>query len=301
MTPHTRQKLPALAIAALVVVTIVWGGAFVVMKPAIKQEPFFDFLAFRFTIAAGIMVLVRPQVLRAITPKLLVRGLALGLFLGASYVTQTIALEQTTAAITGFLTGLYVVATPLLSWLITRTRIRGRVWIGSFLALVGLGLISITGGSFEWAQLWGVACAILFAAHIAFLGRWAPGYNSYALTVVQLAVIAVIMWIGAAPDGIQPPPNTEVWMAVLFTAVLATAFAFFMQTWAQSRMEASRVAVILTLEVVFTALIAVMVGQETLSLKTIFGGTLIVVAMFVVEWPSRVAGTPEPTLDPMVH
>ena len=271
------------------------------MKPAIEQEPFWDFLAFRFTIATGVMIAVRPQVLKAFTPKLLWRGLILGALLGSSYVTQTIALEQTSAAITGFLTGLYVVATPILTWLIFRQKTRKRVWFGSFLALVGLALISITGAGIEVAQLWGVACALLFAGHIVGLGRWSPGLDSYALTVVQLGVIAIIMWVGAVPDGIQPPPNLDVWVAVLFTALLATAFAFFMQTWAQARMEASRVAVILTLEVVFTALIAVLVGQETLTLKTIVGGGLIVLAMFIVEWPSK-DGLPDPVaVDPMVH
>jgi drug/metabolite transporter (DMT)-like permease len=296
-----KQKLPTTAIAALVLVTIVWGGSFVIMKPAIAQEPFWDFLAFRFTIATLAMIAVKPKVLRAFTPKLLLRGAILGIFLGSSYIAQTIALEQTTAAITGFLTGLYVVATPILTWLLFRQKTRKRVWVGSLLAVVGLGFISITGTGFEVAQLWGVACAILFAAHIVGLGRWSPGLDSYALTVVQLGVIAVFMWIGSVPDGIQPPPNLDVWIAVLFTALLATAFAFFMQTWAQARMEASRVAVILTLEVVFTALIAVLVGQEVLTLKTVIGGALIVMAMFIVEWPSK-DGLPDPVaVDPMVH
>ncbi len=296
-----KQKVPALAIAALVAVTIIWGAAFVIMKPAIEQEPFWDFLAFRFTIATVVMIAVRPKVLKAFTPKLLWRGLILGALLGSSYATQTIALEQTSAAITGFLTGLYVVATPILTWLIFRQKTRKRVWFGSLLALAGLALISITGAGIEVAQLWGVACALFFAGHIVGLGRWSPGLDSYALTVVQLGVIAVFMWVGAAPDGIQPPPNLDVWVAVLFTALLATAFAFFMQTWAQARMEASRVAVILTLEVVFTAVIAVLVGQETLTLKTIIGGGLIVLAMFIVEWPSK-DGLPDPVaVDPMVH
>ena len=296
-----KQKVPALAIAALVAVTIIWGGAFVIMKPAIAQEPFWDFLAFRFTIATLVMIAVRPKVLKAFTPKLLWRGLILGALLGSSYVTQTIALEQTSAAITGFLTGLYVVATPILTWLLFKQKTRKRVWFGSFLALIGLGVISITGGGIEVAQIWGVACAVIFAGHIVLLGRWSPGLDSYALTVVQLGFIAVIMWIGSAPDGIQPPPNLDVWIAVLFTAVLATAFAFFMQTWAQARMEASRVAVIMTLEVVFTALIAVLVGQEVLTLKTVIGGALIVVAMFIVEWPAK-DGLPDPVaVDPMVH
>ncbi len=296
-----KQKLPPLAVVALIAVTIVWGGSFVIMKPAIAQEPFWDFLAFRFTIATLVMIAVKPKVLLAFTPRLLGRGLILGALLGSSYIAQTIALEQTTAAITGFLTGLYVVATPILTWVLFRQKTRKRVWFGSVLALAGLALISFTGAGFEVAQLWGVACALLFAGHIVGLGRWSPGLDSYALTVVQLGVIAVMMWIGAAPDGIQPPPNLDVWIAVLFTALLATAFAFFMQTWAQARMEASRVAVILTLEVVFTAVIAVLVGQEVLTLKTILGGGMIVTAMFIVEWPSKDGLPQTASVDPMVH
>jgi drug/metabolite transporter (DMT)-like permease len=134
-----------------------------------------------------------------------------------------------------------------------------------------------------------VACAILFAAHIVGLGVWSPGKDTYALTVVQLATVGVLCSIGAVVDvpGYQPPPDGGVWFAVLFCAVFATAAAFWVQTWAQSMFDSSRVAIILTLEVLFTALLAVGVGQETLAVKTIIGGAIMVVAMLVVEWPSR--------------
>jgi drug/metabolite transporter (DMT)-like permease len=97
----------------------------------------------------------------------------------------------------------------------------------------------------------------------------------------------VVCWIGALGDGYQAPPTDDVWFAVLFTAVLATAFAFFIQTWAQGIMDASRVAIILTSEVVFAAAISVAVGQEILTLQTLLGGALMVAAMLLVEWPSR--------------
>ena len=128
---------------------------------------------------------------------------------------------------------------------------------------------------------------MLFAAHIVGLGAWSPGRDVYALTVIQLGTMAVLTWAGALTDGYQPPPNPDVWIAVIFTAVLATALAFFIQTWAQSQIEASRVAIILTSEIVFAALIAVLVGQETLALKTVIGGALMVAAMLIVEWPGR--------------
>jgi drug/metabolite transporter (DMT)-like permease len=231
--------------------------------------------------------------------EILKKGFILGLLLGGGYITQTIGLEMTTAAITGFVTGLYVVLTPLLAWLLLRETVERKVLIGVALATVGLGLISITGFSVEVGQLWVVLCALLFAAHIIGLGKWSPGLNTYALTVLQLGVVSLLSWAGALVDGYQAPPNGDVWFAILFTAVFATAIAFFVQTWAQSHMDASRVAIILTSEVVFAAAIAVMVGQEDLMLKTIIGGSLMIASMLVAEWPSRKNSIVP--LEPLVH
>lgn len=290
------MKTSRLAVWSLVAVTATWGAAFVIMKPAIEQQPFFDFLAIRFTIAALIMLAVKPKMVLLLRPRMLAIGASLGLLLGLAYVTQTVALQLTTAAITGFLTGTYVVLTPVLGWLFFRRRIGGKVAIGAILALVGLGLISISGLSIEVGQIWGIVCAVLFALHIVGLGRFSSGLDSYALTFVQLSAVAVVCWVGALPDGYQGPPNADVWIAVLFTAIFATIFGFFVQTWAQARMDASRVAIILTLEVVFTAFISVGVGQEVLAPKTIIGGLLMIAAMVIVEFPSRgrrarIAGT----------
>ena len=306
------MKTSRLALWSLVSVAAMWGVAFVVMKPAIEQQPFFDFLAIRFTIAAVIMLVIKPKVVLAIKGKMLAVGAVLGIMLGLAYITQTIALEMTTAAITGFLTGTYVVLTPVLGWLIFRRKVGVKVAIGAALALIGLGLISITGVSIEVGQIWGIVCAVLYALHIVGLGRFSSGLDSYALTFVQLLFVAVVCWIGALPDGYQGPPTVDVWLAVLFTAIFATVIGFFVQTWAQARMEPARVAIILTLEVIFTAVVSVAVGQEVLAFKTIIGGAFMVAAMVIVEWPTRgkkehIAGTPGDEdedivpLEPLAH
>lgn len=291
------MKTSRLALWSLVSVAAMWGVAFVVMKPAIEQQPFFDFLAIRFTIAAAIMLVIKPKVVLAIKGKMLAVGAVLGIMLGLAYITQTIALEMTTAAITGFLTGTYVVLTPVLGWIIFRRKVGVKVAIGALLALIGLGLISITGVTIEVGQIWGIICAVLYALHIVGLGRFSSGLDSYALTFVQLLFVAVVCWIGALPDGYQGPPTVDVWLAVLFTAIFATVIGFFVQTWAQARMEPARVAIILTLEVIFTAVVSVAVGQEVLAFKTIIGGAFMVAAMVIVEWPTKgkkehIAGTP---------
>lgn len=280
------------ATLALLGVALSWGAGFVLMKDAINQQPVYDFLATRFTLATLVMIAVRPQVLGKINKDVLVKGSILGVLLGLGYITQTIGLELTTAAITGFLTGLYVVFTPLLVWLFFKNKIAPKVIVGVSLAFVALLFISFNGLSVDPGQLWLIACAVLFAGHIVGLGRWSAGQDIYLLTVIQLAAASITCWLGALVDGYQAPPNEFVWITVIFTAVVATALAFLIQTWAQSIMEASKVAIILTAEVIFAAVISVAVGQETLALRAVLGGFLMLVAMLVVEWPDKKAKSP---------
>jgi len=294
-------KRNGLGVAALLVVTIAWGASFVVMKPAMEKIAIYDFLAIRFTIAAILMIIAKPKVLRAFKGDTLKYGIILGIILGFSYVTQTIGLTLSTAAITSFITGLYVILTPVLVWIFFKKKPRGIVAVGALLATVGLGFITIKEASFDFGQIWTILCALDFALHIVGLGRWSPGKDVYALTVIQLTTVAVVCWIGAAPDGIEQPVDGEVWFAILFTAVFATALAFFIQTWAQSIMDASRVAIILTMEVVFAAVTSVAVGQEVLSIQVIFGGSLMLAAMLLIEWPRKDTTPEEVIYEPMAH
>lgn len=294
----SRSRLAALA---LITVAIAWGAGFVLMEPAIEKHPTFNFLAFRFTIAVLVMVAIRPQLFKSIDKTLLIQGSLLGLALGGGYVTQTIGLLYSTAALTGFFTGLYVALTPILAWVLLRQRISKKALVGVVVATIGLGILSAGSVAFGWGEISLVACAALFALHIIGLGLWSSKHDSYALTVVQLAVCALISWIGAFvwDGGVQTPPDGEVWFAIIFTAVLATAVAFLVQTWAQGFLEPSRVAIILTSEVVFAAAISYSVGQETPTFLAVLGGSVMLTAMLIVEWPSK--NKELVPLEPMAH
>ncbi|CAB4560337.1 MAG: EamA family transporter [Actinobacteria bacterium] len=282
------MKKTSWAAIAMLAVAITWGAAFVLMKDAIQDQPFYDFLATRFTLAVLVMVAFRPRVLRAIDGPTLKHGVVLGTLLAGGYITQTIGLELTTAAITGFITGLYVVLTPLIGWLMFGNKINKQLVVGIALAFIALGFLTLNGFAIDVNQLWVVLCAILFAGHIVGLSVWSPGKDVYALTLVQLALVAIYSWAGALMDGsYDAPVNGDGWFAIVFTAVFSTAVAFLVQTWAQSIMDPSRVAIFLTTEVLWTAVIAVLVGQEVLGLKTVLGGALMVAAMLVVEWPTK--------------
>ena len=267
---------------ALLTVSAAWGLSFVVMKDAIQRQSVNNFLFTRFTLAVIVMILIRPQTIKLFNKDLLQRGGLAGIFLGLGYIAQTLGLERTGAAITGFITGLYVVLTPVLAWLVLKEKITRFVWLCIMVATVGLGLLSIRGFSVGIGEMYVLASAFLFAAHIIALSKWSSGRDVYAMTVIQLTMCAILAGLASAVEGYSLPPDRGVWSVVIFTAVFATAIAFIVQTWSQAHMSATKVAVILTMEVVFAALFAILLGGERLTLQTAIGGILVVVAMYLI-------------------
>jgi len=271
-----------LAPFALLLVSAAWGLAFVVMKPAIERQSVNNFLFTRFLMAVIVMILIRPQVLKFLTKDLLLRGLAAGFLLGGGYIFQTVGLANTGAAITGFVTGLYVVLTPLFAGLIFKERVSKNTWLYVFMATVGLALLSLKGWSIGFGELMVFFSAIAFAAHITALSKWSAGRDVYALTITQLTMCAAVTGVASAFEGYSAPPDSGVWAVVVFTAVFATAIAFIVQTWSQAHMSATKVAVILTMEVVFAAFFAIIFAGERLTLQAALGGILVVTAMYLI-------------------
>jgi drug/metabolite transporter (DMT)-like permease len=294
----TLSTSPTAALIGLGAVTAVWGSTFVLMKDAITRQPVLDFLATRFALAAVCMIIVRPSCLRRLDARGWLRAGLLGLALGSGYIAQTFGLAQTTAAISGFITGMFVVFTPLIGALLLKKHVGTWRWFGVALATVGLAVISIRGWSMGIGEALTLLCALLFAIHIVGLGEWSKGEDPYALAVVQIGTVALICGIGALGDGYQPPPDLSVWIAIAITAILATAVAFLVQTWAQSLIDATRAAVVMTMEPVFAGAFAVLLGGEVLGLRTLLGGALVVCAMYVVQLGPR-STEDAPVLDPL--
>jgi drug/metabolite transporter (DMT)-like permease len=267
---------------ALLSVSAAWGMAFVVMKGAIERQSVNNFLFTRFALAVVVMIALKPQVLKKIDRDLILRAGSAGFFLGLGYIFQTFGLARTGAAIAGFVTGLYVVFTPLLAYIFLKERLTKLIWSCVFLATVGLGLLSIHGFSVGIGEMLVLASAIFFAAHIIALGKWSSGRDIYAMTVVQLGVCALLSGLASIPDGYSAPPDSGVWAVVVFTAVICTAVAFVVQTWSQAHMTTTKVAVILTMEVVFAALFAIIFGGESLTLQATLGGLMVLTAMFMI-------------------
>lgn len=263
-------------------VAAIWGGAFVVMKDTLHRLDVNSFLAWRFIIATAILILLRPQALGHIDRKFLFKGALIGTFLGAGYILQSFGLTMTTVAKTGFITGLYVVFTPLFAALVLRKRINRWQWISVALATLGLALLSYNGVNIATGDVLVFLSAAAFAAHIVALGEWSSAMDVYALAIVQLGTCAVITTLASLKSGFHLPPDHGVWWAIIYTAVFATSVAFIFQTWAQSFMPATTVAVVLTMEVVFAAWFGVWFGHETMRTKILFGGLMVIAAMYLI-------------------
>lgn len=210
------------------------------------------------------------------------RGTVLGLLLGLGYIFQTFGLTHTTVAKTGFITGMYAVFTPLIAAGILKKHISAIQWLSVFIAAVGLAFLSLNGLSLGFGETLVVISAAFYAAHIVGLSEWSTGADTYALTVIQLGTVGVLTLIASLPNGFHLPPDVGVWQAIIYTALFASAFAFIIQTWVQSFMSATSVGIILTMEYIFAALFGVWFGHESLTLRVVIGGLLVISAMYII-------------------
>jgi drug/metabolite transporter (DMT)-like permease len=242
-----------------------------------------DFLAWRFGIAALIMIALRPTCLRRMTHTGRWRAAVLGLALGLGYITQTFGLRYASASVSGFITGMFVVLTPVISWLVLHRKINRNTWLAVLLATFGLALLSLHGWSIGQGELLTLGCAVFYALHVVGLGEWSAQHETYGLTFLQLAFVAAICLAASTPGGIAVPPDAGVWIAVGLTAVLATAVAFFVQTWAQALVSPTRAAVVMTMEPVFAGIFAVLLGGDRLTIRTLAGAACVLAGMYLVQ------------------
>jgi drug/metabolite transporter (DMT)-like permease len=289
LSPTWARNHHTLATLSLVAITAVWGGTFVVVQDAVERMPVLPFLFWRFLLAFAVLALLRPRAVLGLSAEKRWHGLLLGLMLGAGYVLQTFGLLHTSATVSGFITGMFVVFTPLIGWVVLAEPVGRAVWVGVALATLGLALISLNGLSLGFGELLTLGCAAMFAGQIVGLARWSTASDAYGLTVLQLGVVA-LMCLVASPleGGMALPPDAGVWAAVVFLAVAATALAFLGQTWALTHMTAPRAAIVLTLEPVFAGIFGVTVGGDQLTARIVAGGACIVAAMYVVELGPRI-------------
>lgn len=263
-------------------VAMSWGLAFVTMKDALGRQSVNSFLFYRFALAAVALVIIHPQIFKKLDKDIIKHGGITGLFLAAGFIFQTYGLDMTGAAVTGFITGLYVVATPLFEQFFGGRKLGSTVWISIAIATTGLALLSLRGFSVGIGELLVLISALCYTGQIIGLSKWSEGRDVWAMTFMQIIVVAIVTGFAAVHEGFQAPPDSGVWGVIVFTAIVCTVTAFVVQTWSQAILESTKAAVIMTMEVVFSALFAVTLGGEILSTRTLIGGLLVVISMYTI-------------------
>jgi drug/metabolite transporter (DMT)-like permease len=274
---------------ALVGIAAVWGLTFVMVQDAIAELPTMAFLGYRFVPAALLVAAVFWGPLRSLDADGWRAGALMGVFLTAGYVFQTLGLEETTASNAGFITGTFVVLTPLLAAVVLRERISAVGWAAAGVSALGLYLLSGAGGDFTFrGDGLVLLCALSFAAHILATSRAVERHDVGALVAVQLGVCGVVcLAVAAAAGYIEAPRGETVWSALVVTSLVASALAFFVQTFAQQHAPPARTALILASEPAFAGLFGYLLADERLSAVSWLGAALILASIVAVEVAPR--------------
>ena len=271
-------------IVALVGVTAIWGVTFVQVQDALALYPLFAFLAARFAISTIALAPFAWKPLQAMPREGIVAGVGVGALLAAAYGFQTAGLELTTVSSTGFITGLYVVFTPLIALALFGTRVPRALWVGVLLAVLGLLLLNGAPGGSATGNALVLASAFAAALQIAALERFAPRYDPRALTFLQMATSFVgFLVIAVALGQIEIPYGWTVWAALLVTGLFAGALGFLVATWVQARTTAARAALVFTLEAPFAALAGVLLADEVLGWAGWFGCAVMMAGLLLAE------------------
>ncbi|MDP2181441.1 MAG: DMT family transporter [Actinomycetota bacterium] len=269
---------------ALAGVAMVWGATFVMVKDAVALYPVYGFLGLRFAIAVAAFVVLFPKSIMRLSARTVGVGLVAGAFLCAGYVFQTWGLQGTTASKAAFITGMFVVITPVMQAVLLRRVPGWATVVGVVLAVGGLWLLSGgSGGGWTAGDTRVFLCAVAYSAHMIVLGSVGRDHDVGALTLVQLATTGVVCGgVSLAIERPGLPTDTSIWIALVVTGVLASAVAFAVQTYAQRHIPPARTALILISEPAFGGLFGWLAG-EALGLSGLAGAALILGGMILAE------------------
>ncbi len=271
----------------LLSVTIFWGSTFIVVKESISMMPTFAFLSIRFWIASILLIVMFSYKLKHLNIDLIIDGIILGIVLFLAYAFQTVALEYEKASVVGFLTGLNVIFTPILSAIMIKKVPSVFSQVGALLAFVGVGMMSFKGGlNLSKGDLLAIICAVFVAIQIVLTDKYSRKHDTYLLTVIEITMIAILSTIvNIVKEPYLFPQKWNMYLvgSFLITAVFATVYAFIIQNTAQKYTTPTKTAIIFVMEPVFAAVFGYLLGGEVLSLRAYIGAVVMFAGLFIAE------------------
>lgn len=278
---------------SIIGLSAIWGCTFVVIKRALDDISPMLFIVTRFAVAAALMWLLLPRGLFAGgAPSedrrrgLLVGGAVTGILLFAGFTFQTIGIQYTSPARSAFITGMYVIFTPLLSIVLRLRRPAATSFVGAALAFGGLYLLTSPGGSgggFGLGELLTMFCAIAFAGHLLAVDHYTRRHDKRAIAFLQVAAVGLLAAPAVALEPIRFDPTMRLIGALAVTAILGTALAFWLLNAVQSWTTPTRAAIIFAAEPVFAAVTSWVVEGESLAGPALLGAAMILAGMLTAE------------------
>jgi len=269
------------AIISLFLVSVVWGATFPLVKASLDYISPLGFIALRFLLGFGILAIFLFKDLKN-GKDALIPGLILSVFLFLGYFFQTVGLKYTTSSHSGFITGLYVVFTPLFAVLMLKEKITLKVSSAVILSLIGLYLLSNISGGINFGDFLTLLCAIAYAIQVVLVAKYSRMYNPNTLTIIELAFVFLFSMGGWGIEGFSISWNLLMIFGVVFTGIFATGLAILVQTHAQRVLPSSHAAIIYTTEPVFAGLFSYIFLGEGLGTKGMIGAALILLGMLLV-------------------
>jgi drug/metabolite transporter (DMT)-like permease len=297
VTPVRPAEWPAAAV--LLGVAVTWGVSFAVVKAVVGEVSPSRLVGWRFLVATFTLLTLRPRVLYELDRRTASRGVVLGALLGSGFVLCTMGMQTTSVLISAFVIGTTVVFAPLIAWILLRRRLTTRAAAAVLLALVGLAMITVRSFAVGPGTLLILTAAVLWAVHLVALERWSRAGRLYGLTLIQLAASAAVA-LGCQVlfddgQGLWQPLSGSAAAGILFLGAAATGGAFIALGWAQTRLDATTAAVILTLEPVVGAGLGIALGDPWTA-ATMAGAIAVLTAVWLVARPGGrpLTATPRP-------
>lgn len=296
MNKQDGKGIKALSTLGLIITTIIWGSGFVVMKNSVEVVTPAYLLALRFTIASVALVAVFWKRVKKISKSDVMCGGLLGVFLFVSYFFQTYGLKYTTASKNAFITTLYVILVPFLHWFYNRKKPTRNNVAAAGIAVLGLALLSLEGDfSVNIGDLMTLVCGFFFAFHIVFIDRYTEDHDPITLTVIQMAMAAILSWV-IAPllEGSLDVTmiNTSMMTGLLYLGIFCTMICFLLQNVGQKHLTPNTSSIILSFEAVFGLMFSVLFLGEQVTIKLAAGCMLMFTSVLLSEYKRKGSAKP---------
>ena len=269
----------------MLITALMWGSGFVGMAMGLEHWTVFQLMALRFTLATLLLAVIFNRKLRLISKTVFWKGSILGAILFMAFALQTLGLEYTTPSKNAFLTAINVIVVPIIAYVIYKRRFDRFEILAALVAIVGIGFLSLQNSfTMNIGDMLSILCAVAFAFDIFYTNVFVKKEDALALTIVQFLAASVLSWIGVIALGEVPTSaSTEGILTIVYLAVFCTLIAYVCQNIGMQYADPTKSALILSTESIFGTLFSVLILNEILTGRMIFGCFLIFMAIIIAE------------------